>query len=34
MPGGRVVRKGAEGIFKATGANTDGRFEMMVLDVG
>ncbi len=33
MVGGRVVRKDTGGIFKATGASTDGRFEMMVLDV-
>ena len=33
MVGGRVVRKDTEGIFKATGGSTDGRFEMMVLDV-
>jgi mannose-6-phosphate isomerase-like protein (cupin superfamily) len=31
---GRVVRAEAREIFKASGSNTDGRFELMVLDVG
>src|SRR5579862_6809989 len=34
MPEGRVVRVETGDIFKATGANTDGRFELMVLDIG
>ncbi len=33
MSAGRVVRKETEGVYKATGANTDGRFEFMILDV-
>lgn len=34
MAEGRVVRAEAADIFKASGSNTDGRFELMVMDVG